>query len=82
MLDHCIIQLCVKLIEGATVNKNTDASTDTSHFHFQRECCPTSIFRKKSQDNEASDSDGKPDQNRVMKIIRYNEIQILLKRLL
>lgn len=73
MLEHHVIQLSVKLMEVATINKNTDASTR----HIK--CCTTSSCIEKSQDKEASDSDEKPDQKRVMEIMRYNEIQILLK---
>ena len=39
----------------------------------------TSMCIEKIQDNEAPDSDKKPDQNRVMEIMRHNEIQMLLK---
>jgi len=73
VLDHRIIQLCVKLMKGAIINKNIDASTVASVLAVPF------AFAQKSQDNEAPDNDGKPDQNRVMKIMRYNEIQILLK---
>lgn len=72
ILDHHTIQLCVKLMEVAIINKNTDASTR----HIK--CYPTSICTKKSQDNEVSDSRGKPYQNTAMEM-RYNEIQVLLK---
>lgn len=41
--------------------------------------CPTSICMGKSQNKDVPDSDGIRDQNRVMEIRRYNEIQILLK---
>lgn len=72
MLDPHTIQLCVKLMEVAIINKNIDASTR----HIK--CYPTSICIKKSQDNEVSDSNGKPYQNTAMEM-RYNEIQVLLK---
>lgn len=48
------IQLCVKLMEVAIIDKNTDANTRYI------KCDPTSICIKKSLDNEVPDSDGKP----------------------
>lgn len=71
MFNPHTTQPCVKLMEVAIIIKNTYASIR----HMK--CCPTSICTEKSQDNVVSDIDGKPKQNRVMEIMRYNEIQML-----
>lgn len=60
-------------MKEATVNKNTDASTDISN------AIPFAFAQRKVRIMRPENSDGKSDQNRVMKIMRYNEIQILLK---
>lgn len=43
MLDRYAIHLCVKLLEVATINENTDASTGHT------KCCTTSICIEKGQ---------------------------------